>query len=181
MGKDNRNTFVRCCVECILSCIESWVRFFNIYAFTHVAVYGSTYCEAAKQTWSLISARGWDLLINDQLISPVLFIGSLIVGLLCAAIGALVGYSAMNLMYWGWWAFAGFILGFAIAMCAMEVVESCVAAMFVCFAEDPEALARTKPQEYNRLNQSFHGRMVELGPNQQQRQQQYVGPGGQQM
>ncbi len=36
-------------------------------------------------------------------------------------------------------------------LCAMVVVESCVVSLFVCFAEDPQALSSTKPEEYNRL------------------------------
>jgi len=162
MGRRSRNSFARACADCLLSCLERAVAFFNVYAFTHVAVYGSTYCEAANQTWALIKARGWTLLINDQLISPVLMLGAILVGLFTAGIAMLVAYAAINAQYWGFWGFAGFLVGFAIALCAMEVVESCVASLFVCFAEDPEALSRTKPNEYNRLNQAFHGRMVEL-------------------
>lgn len=162
MGRNNRNGFVRCCVLCVLKCLEDMIRFFNIYAFTHVAVYGSTYCEAAKQTWGLIKGRGWDLLVNDQLISPVLAFGAILVGLLCAVVSVLLAYVAWDLEYWGAWAFAGFLIGLAVSLCAMEVVESCIATLFVCFAEDPEALARTKPTEYNRLDSAFRGRMVEI-------------------
>jgi len=161
-GRGSRNGFVRCCLVCLLRCLDDLISFFNVYAYVHVAMYGSTYCQAARQTWALIKARGWDLLINDQLIDPVLFFGSFLVGVMTAAITALVGGAIMQVQSWGVWTVAGFLVGFAIAICAMVVVESCVATLFVAFAEDPDALARTKAQEYQALNSAFHGRMVEL-------------------
>jgi len=48
-------------------------------------------------------------------------------------------------------------IGLAMTLCAMEVVESCVAALFVCFAEDPRALADSKPETYTALTEAFRG------------------------
>jgi len=161
-GRRSRNGFVRCCIICVLNCLENLITYFNVYAFTHVAIYGSTYCQAAQQTWDLIKGRGFDMLINDNLIGGVLFLGCLIVGFVTAGVAVLIGHLAWKLEYWYLFAFLGLFVGLAISICTLEVVESSVAACFVCFAEDPAALQRTKPDEYNRLNAAFHNRMGEL-------------------
>lgn len=35
-----------------------------MYAFTQVAIYGKTYCQAAKDTWTLVKSRGVGTLFN---------------------------------------------------------------------------------------------------------------------
>jgi len=36
-------------------------------------------------------------------------------------------------------------------MTAMVIIQGTVAGLFVCYAEDPEVLARTKPKDYDRI------------------------------
>ena len=81
-----------CIIDCILGCIESLVRYFNKYAYVQVALYGKSFCTAAKDTWRLAQSVGFDAIINDSFINSVLGIaqisGFLITGLLGALIGA---------------------------------------------------------------------------------------------
>jgi hypothetical protein len=134
----------------VVTCLETLVEYFNVYAFTQVAIYGKTYCEAAKATWRLIKSRGLDAVINDSLIGTALTLIAFI-SALCTT-GA--GFGLMFVMDWEyyknhwWWAYliVGFLVSFAITTVVMEVVESGVAALFVCVAEEPQALAQNHPQ-----------------------------------
>ena len=45
----------------------------------------------------------------------------------------------------------GFVLGVAVVGCALELVNACVTTLFVCLAEDPQALASSKPELYSRI------------------------------
>jgi hypothetical protein len=147
-AKDNKNEWVRCIVLCFLNCLDSLVTYFNVYAFTQVAIYGKTYCEAATATWQLLKSRGIDAIINDDLIGTVLTFGALIGGLVVAVIGAVCAKWVVVFDPWGIWAAIGFLIGFAMTLICMEVVQSAVCALFVCFAEDPQALNDTKPEVY---------------------------------
>ena len=122
-----------CIFDCILSVLESLIQYFNVYAFTQVAIYGKTYCQAAKDTWSLIKSHGVEAIINDNLISGVLFLGSFLGGIVSAIIGGIIAYSWIQ-DYWLALIIIGFVVGFAMVMLAMEVVESGVVSLFVCFA-----------------------------------------------
>ena len=43
------------------------------------------------------------------------------------------------------------LLRFAVAAVVMSVIEAAVCTVFVCFAEDPEALRRSRPDHHQRL------------------------------
>lgn len=51
----------RCIAVCLLRCLDQLIQFFNQYAFAQVAIYGKTYCDAAKATWNLLKSRGFGL------------------------------------------------------------------------------------------------------------------------
>merc|ERR1711924_318999 len=42
-----------------------------------------------------------------------------------------------------------FVIGVAMAMVVLTIIDTSVATIFVCFAEDKEALARNHPQHHN--------------------------------
>ncbi|KAJ3126676.1 putative choline transporter, neither null mutation nor overexpression affects choline transport [Nowakowskiella sp. JEL0407] len=75
------------CFGCCLQFFEDLVQYFNTYAFAQVAIYGKDFSKAAKDTWALIKTRGIDAIINDNLIGNVLFVGSMVAGLICGLIG----------------------------------------------------------------------------------------------
>ncbi len=146
------------CLDCCMAMIESLAEYFNHYAFTQVAIYGKDYCTAGKDTWTLIKSRGIDAIINDDLISNVLGLGSLLCGILSAAAGGLY------LRYSGYGFDQPEMLGTVILVAVMclligatefailaEVIFSGLAATFVCLAEDPAALQRTKPLLFQKV------------------------------
>lgn len=53
-----------CVLGCIIWILEWLARFFNRYAFCHIALFGKAYIPAAKDTWTMIKDRGFDALIN---------------------------------------------------------------------------------------------------------------------
>jgi len=145
-----------CCIECILSCIEDGIEYFNIYAFTEVAIYGKPYCQAAKDTWTLCKARGIEALINDNIIGNVLGIGALAIACLSAVITFIVG--VVFSIYIGTVAiFSGlsFLAGLMIFLVVSKVINSGVATTFVCLCEDPDALRHTKPELWEKVRDTY--------------------------
>jgi len=170
-GQSNAALVMRCIGVCLLGCLEQLMQYFNEYAYAHVAIYGVTYCESAKMTWNLIKARGFDLLINDNLIDGALFLGVFMIGVLTAIAGFVLAFFTFSVDYSGVWAAVGFLIGLSMGSIVMSVIDSAVVTCFVCYAEDPEALARTKPDEYNRLTNAFQVRLGALRQRQNQQQQ----------
>jgi len=148
------NSIITCFVVCILDCLESLIAYFNLYAFTQVAIYGKSYCRAAKDTWTLIKSHGIQAIINDDIISGVLNLGCFLIGFICAAVGALVSLALVP-SYWITFLILGFLLGFSMAMLTMEVVNSGVACIFVCFAMDPGALSQNDPFLFEKFRSTY--------------------------
>merc|ERR1711916_10273 len=123
--------------DCLLGCIERLVRYFNRYAYTQVAIYGKSFCEAAKDTWRLAQSSGIDAVTNDNILSGVFSIGAVIGGI---AVGML-----------------GYVLGFAILSMTLKVIDSGVATIFVAFAMDPLALQRNDAELYNTFYSTYNG------------------------
>jgi len=156
-GRGSKNACAQCIAECLIGCLDNLVTYFNVYAFTQVAIYGKPYCEAASDTWNLFKRVGIDAIINDDIIGGVLAFASFIGACMVGAIAAVMAKFAFSIDYWGYWVAIGFIVGYAMVMIAMEVVASSVCALFVCFSEDPAALQQSKPEVYGKFYTALTG------------------------
>eukprot|EP01132_Coremiostelium_polycephalum_P001430 gene1430-1804_t len=141
---------------CILSLMEGLLRFFNAYAFTQVSIYGKSYCESVKDTASLFSARGADLIVNDNFIGVCLGVSAFLGGLLGAMVGLIVSTIGFATFYA---AIIAFFASMTFVLIAMEVIYSGVITVFVCFMMEPHILQQTQPALYN-LYVSTYNKLV---------------------
>jgi hypothetical protein len=148
-----------CCIECLLSLFQDLLEYFNKYAFTQVAIYGKDYITAAKDTWALVKSHGIDAVINDNLIGTVLSLGGLMIGIITGGIGilaVLISPSIPNeLLYYVSIGVVGILVGFAEFSILAGIIDSGVTTTFVCLAEDPQALAQTKPLLYQEIQRVY--------------------------
>jgi len=150
-ARNAEHPIARCIVLCLLDMLERAVTWFNIYAFTQVALYGKPYMQAASDTWQLLKTSGVSALINDDITGPVLFFASLMTGLVGAGAAGVLAKTVWHEPMWGLWALLGGLIALSVCLVGMEVVASGVVALFVCWAEDPEALRRTKPHLHDAM------------------------------
>lgn len=153
-------TFVLCILDCIISCIQGTLEWFNQYAFSGVAIYGQGFVPSAKRTWTMIQDRGVEAMINDSLISNVLFMGTLLVGILSSLLGYLyliIAKPAYNATgnFTPLIMLICFIIGMSMFSTIATVITSGVSTTFVCLAEDPEALRRVNPELYETIRQTW--------------------------
>ncbi|KAI9775859.1 MAG: putative choline transporter, neither null mutation nor overexpression affects choline transport [Geoglossum umbratile] len=145
-----------CVVGCLISIIEWAVQFINHYAFSHIALYGKAYLAAAKDTWRMMKDRGIDALVNDCLIDPVLTMGSLTVGYLCAFLAYLY-LQFTSPIYNSDGSFTpvvmafSFLIGLQICNVFMVPLKSGTATFFVAAAWDPQVLITDFPDLYQKM------------------------------
>jgi len=149
---DDVGQLIACCVDCILSCLQSILEYFNKWAFVYVGLYGYGYCEAGKNVIQLFKDRGWEAIIADDLVGMVLFMVSLIVGLVTGGIAMLFETNTDWFDGWPydhakWVAFAvGFVVGLVLCSILMSVIASSVNSTIVLFAEGPAEFEKNHPE-----------------------------------
>ncbi|KAJ3375376.1 putative choline transporter, neither null mutation nor overexpression affects choline transport [Allomyces arbusculus] len=149
------NDFIYVCLDCLLKWVEDLATYFNVYAFTQVAIYGKPFARAARDTWTLIKDRGVEAVINDSLIGNVLVFGGLLIAAVTFTLGWIVAWAAPGLPEpWIVATVAG-LIGIAVFAMVSSVISSGAATTFVCLAEDPQALAATKPELWTKVAETY--------------------------
>ncbi|KAG2836391.1 hypothetical protein PC111_g5031 [Phytophthora cactorum] len=154
-----------CFAECILGCLQSLMEYFNRWAYVYVGIYGYKFTQAGKAVFELFKQRGFDAIINDDLIGNVLGFAALGVGLICAGVGALIAETTDAVTFQNSTAFLailGLVVGIGVAVTPLAVIDSSVATIFVCFAEDPAAFQHSHPELYAPLVQEWHNLYPEI-------------------
>ena len=151
-----------CCGYCASNLVRL-VRFFNHYAYTHVAIYGYAMVPAAKATYGLVKGVGLLPLMGNRLLQGVITVGCALAGGLGAGIAALfllLSPTLRELMTWGSptpvsyeWALVWlcFTIGWLVSLPLLEIAQSVVCALFVCLAEQPEVMQLTRPDLFNEI------------------------------
>jgi len=163
-ARNGDNQILVCIADCILSCIESLLEYFNKWAFIYVGLYGYGYIEAGRNVITLFKNRGWEAIIADDLVGNVFFILSLCVGGLCAAIGYGIGESDPQ----GWFenspapdydssivAGLGFLAGLVLSAILYSSIASAVNTVIVCFAEAPAEFEANHPELSRKMRETW--------------------------
>ncbi|KAG0069847.1 putative choline transporter, neither null mutation nor overexpression affects choline transport [Linnemannia elongata] len=145
--------------------INEALEFITPLVYCEVAIYGKPFVPAAKDGFKVAKDRGLDLVLKDIIISTVWSIGAFF-GAFVAAVGCqyylmmtMGGEGADNVKTHALevWIVTGltFFLGMQIIFTAGAVIQSGVATIFVALAEDPDALAETKPELFAKIQAAF--------------------------
>eukprot|EP00474_Spongospora_subterranea_P008991 CRZ09449.1 hypothetical protein [Spongospora subterranea] len=150
--RGNRDSIADACCTCILSCIESIVKYISKYAYARVAVYGESFMQASRATYDLFKTKGIDVVVADELSSIAVFSGAILGGAVAGFCGSL---SVLVLTKDASLAFAvgcfGFIVSIGVVAMMMSILSSGVATFLVLWAEEPRALQQNHPQLHAKL------------------------------
>jgi hypothetical protein len=157
-ARRHRNFVTAClaaCALCLIRMLEAAMRYFTSYAFCQVALYGTGFVESGKNAFRLFERRGWSAVFNDYLIDRTLTLAGLLFGACSGIVGAAIGRLFIShgdsddrfdvMVICG---AVSFVVGFLVCSIVSGVIESAVKTVFVCFAERPEALLSTHPEEF---------------------------------
>ena len=142
-----------CLIDCILGCIEGIIEYFNRWAYIYVGLYGYSYLDAGRNVITLFQNKGWTTIISDNLAENVLFMISVVIGLITGLVGYLVASLDQNIFAdfgfdspGGIGFLFGALIGLVLASILMSVVSSAVGTVIVLFAESPREFEMNHPQ-----------------------------------
>ncbi|KAF0686137.1 Aste57867_22102 [Aphanomyces stellatus] len=151
----SRGDWVACVAECFLKCLRGIMEWINRWAFVYVGIYGFKFFHAGKSVFTLFSTRGLSAVVNDDLIGHCMGFMALSNGLICALLG--LAYTCVDKEHTAFpggtviFPIIGLAVGIGVALIPLSVIDSAVATVFVCFAEDPAAFAQTHPELYTNM------------------------------
>ena len=142
------------CAEFLLHLVEKALKYFNKYAYCYVAGYGMGFLESASKVTTLFQEKGWTAIVNDNLVSNALTFAVLGMTAVTAVLGAFssiflrvplerVGVTDPLIVL----SIVGALMGFAVSIVLTNALSSGVAMVFVCMAENPDALKVSKKTE----------------------------------
>eukprot|EP00537_Pseudo-nitzschia_pungens_P004442 CAMPEP_0172363510 /NCGR_PEP_ID=MMETSP1060-20121228/6849_1 /TAXON_ID=37318 /ORGANISM="Pseudo-nitzschia pungens, Strain cf. cingulata" /LENGTH=556 /DNA_ID=CAMNT_0013086261 /DNA_START=178 /DNA_END=1848 /DNA_ORIENTATION=+ len=151
-GDGPNTTDLLCCLlQFVVEKMEFIMEYFNTWAFVYVGLYGYDYWTAGKQVSTLFGARGWSVIVNDQLVARSLSMMSWVISLITGIIAILLGFvilGASNAVSAAIPTFLfGAILGRASSQVLFGVVTSATDTVVVCFAESPNHLRNNHDPE----------------------------------
>lgn len=163
MKQSGDNVIVICfvaCAEAMVGFINGMVQYFNQFAYSYVAIYGDDYRTSAKKAYDLFHTRGFDTIINTSLVGSVLLLIEVMISFTCLIVSALISYFGFSNHgdSWGLMAGVGFVIGFTIARTITTVIQTSIITLFVCLADDPATMARTKPELYQLIHEPIRSR-----------------------
>lgn len=133
-------TCLLCCCQCCLCCLEKCMKFINKNAYIHCAIFGTSFCPAARKSFFLILRNALRIGAVSYVSAAVLMIGKLFISTLTttASYFFIVEYMEVNLH-----SFAGpvvliFIISWFVADMFMDVFEIGILAILHCFVADEE-------------------------------------------
>lgn len=147
------DSLLGCLIDCLLGWIERILQYFNHYAFAQVAIYGKSFCESARSTYALFKRTHLMNVVNDSIIGAVLLFscisGALLVGCISAGLGAVL----ISTEYWLTVGLLGALIALVVITLIVQIVDSGVASIYVCIAEDPSALRASNEELYREFAQ----------------------------
>ncbi|KAJ3096451.1 putative choline transporter, neither null mutation nor overexpression affects choline transport [Phlyctochytrium planicorne] len=164
-ARNSRKPILRTIVLLLLSCIEWILKVFNLYALARVGVRHEGYCSAAKKTAEVLKVRGMEAVVNDDCVDKVMG-GGRWVGAISVSVS---GFIASKFVYKLDWdisfmvAIVSLLFGFSILSIMASTVEMSVVTLFVCLAENPEAMLLNHPLECATLAKIVRGRCIVMG------------------
>lgn len=175
IGSNRERNFFKTCIllilDSLLRCIESLISYINRYAYSYVAAYGQDFVTSGKSVMRLFERRGWSAIVNDDLIANVLCLLAIFMGLSGGLVGAVltgillstgsslvIDGSPCSMLVIG--TIYGGLVGVVGGALIVSVIDSAVAMVYVCFAEDPHTLLINHPECYTDL----HGKWMLFNP-----------------
>eukprot|EP00056_Hartaetosiga_gracilis_P001793 m.47682 g.47682 ORF g.47682 m.47682 type:complete len:668 (+) comp10783_c0_seq2:41-2044(+) len=129
------------CFRCCLWCLEKFLRFINKNAYIEAAMYGYSFCTAARQAFNTLFKNILRVGVLNLVTAFALFVCKLFV---IGGVGVLAYFYInswdehldTNLHYWGFVVILCCLIAYIIADHFFAAVDMTVDTIFLCFAED---------------------------------------------
>lgn len=135
--------------------------FVSIYVEVYVGLYGYDYLTAGRKVMEIFNGRGWTMIINDDLVSRVLIIMSVVIGILTGCVSLVLAklHPGLIIEFGSLGQIIAFLLplfiGTSMSLIVMSVVSSAVDTVIVAFCEAPMEFERNHPGLHRQMTTAW--------------------------
>lgn len=127
------------CVQAVLWCFERFIKFLNRNAYIEIAVYGYSFCRAARKAFELITRNAIRLAVVSK-------VGDFCLWIAAISITAITGFAGNYLIinyaedptFWIYPVLVIVVMAYGVAYSFLAVMSMAVNTIFLCFCEDVE-------------------------------------------
>eukprot|EP00002_Diphylleia_rotans_P003031 TRINITY_DN1201_c0_g1_i1.p1 TRINITY_DN1201_c0_g1~~TRINITY_DN1201_c0_g1_i1.p1 ORF type:complete len:611 (-),score=135.12 TRINITY_DN1201_c0_g1_i1:698-2530(-) len=140
-AKKQKNKVVEmllCCVNCLVRCLERFLKFISKNAYIIIAIYGDSFCSSAVTAFELV----WNNLIRVAAVNVVsefmIFLGKLFVALICGVASAQVFVNKPEIGFWMFPCVLVVVFSYMIASAFLAVYDMAIDTIMLCFLDEEE-------------------------------------------
>ncbi|KAI0214390.1 Choline transporter-like protein 1 [Lamellibrachia satsuma] len=149
--KNAENDCAKCCLKCCICCLwclEKFLKYLNLNAYTIIAIEGKSFCPAAKKAFEIIASNALRVAAINSVGDFVLFLGKIGVMAITCAISVIWFKNIPALHYYAVPVILVCIFSFLIAHCFLTVYEMVIDTLLLCFCEDTQMNDGTDGRSY---------------------------------
>jgi len=130
---------VLCCLQCCMWCIEKCMKFINKHAYIQIAIYGYSFCKAARCAFFLILRNIATIAAVGIVAEIVTMIGRILVPLMSTFVAYVILNSMADQLYTLWFPLLlTFCLSFVVADLFLSIFSMAISTILQCFVADKE-------------------------------------------
>ncbi|KAL1511023.1 hypothetical protein AB1Y20_005848 [Prymnesium parvum] len=123
------------CVQCYMYCLEKTVQFITFYGYIFIALEGSSFCKACRDTFGLVSTYPAQVTVNNT-VSALL---SMIIGLSIPIVSAFLAFASMESAGEDWPIYPAItvaLVAYVIANTITSTLKCAIDSIFLCSFKD---------------------------------------------
>lgn len=129
--------FLFSCANCYSAVAATLVNYGNRWGLVQVGVYNKGFVQASMDTWEMLRRVGLEPIIDRDLTGSFCFLCGMAGGAICTLVGGTWTF-AVHKSYATEVSIYAFLIGYFMCRIAMAWQQSCVAAYYIAYAENPE-------------------------------------------
>ena len=126
-------------MDCCLACFDRFLKFINRNAYIEIAIYGESFCAAAKRAVNLLFRNALRVAAVNTVGDSLLFLGKVFIAIATGlSVGCIIYFTTDYAEFWFLPMIISIITGFVFGSMFMSVYEIGIDTILLCFCEDVE-------------------------------------------
>eukprot|EP00004_Rigifila_ramosa_P004664 TRINITY_DN15147_c0_g1_i1.p1 TRINITY_DN15147_c0_g1~~TRINITY_DN15147_c0_g1_i1.p1 ORF type:complete len:618 (-),score=145.68 TRINITY_DN15147_c0_g1_i1:69-1922(-) len=136
--------YVLCVVQCLVSCVERFLKFFNRNAYIMIAVYGGSFCGSARRAFKLIVNNVVRVAIVSWVGEYIMLLGKFGVSVTSGLLASAVLRQRPEITFWVFPVIFVMAFAFFLSSAFFSVYEMAIDTILLCFLDESDQIEKNQ-------------------------------------